>query len=135
MRPRRLAGASGRPLNFIVRRLMLRKFFAALGLGSAAAGRGGAKPPYTPYSESAANDIYNMLFCDDPSAYRPTGGRAPAPWQVVLSSDPPNVPALVALADDFTQEGRTRFLAYTKLRALGQVVPAKRLLGVIVEMP
>jgi hypothetical protein len=114
---------------------MLRKFFAALGLGSAAAGRGGAKPPYTPYSESAANDIYNMLFCDDPSAYRPTGGRAPAPWQVVLSSDPPNVPALVALADDFTQEGRTRFLAYTKLRALGQVVPAKRLLGVIVEMP
>jgi len=135
MRRRRSFGASGRPLNFIVRRLMLRKFLAAVGLGSAATGGRDVNPPYAPYSESAANDIYNLLFCDDLSAFLPSAGRAPAPWQVVLSSEPPNVLTLVSLADDSTQEGRIRYLAYARLRALAQVVPAKRLLGVIVEMP
>ena len=114
---------------------MLRKFLAAIGLGAVAAGNAGASPPYAPYSESAANDIYNLLFCDSPSAFLPSAGRAPVPWQVILSSDPPNISALVSLADDSAQEGRTRYLAYTRLRALGQAVPAKRLLGVIVEMP
>jgi hypothetical protein len=114
---------------------MLRKFLAAVGLGSAAARRGGANPPYAPYSESAANDIYNLLFCDNLSAFLTSAGRALAPWQVVLSSDPPNVAGLVTLADGATEEGRTQYLAYTRLRALGQVVPAKRMLGVIVEMP
>jgi hypothetical protein len=117
--------------------LMLRKILAAvgLGLGAAAAGSAGAHPPYAPYSETAINDIYNMLFCDNLSAFLPSAGRAPVPWQLVLSSEPPDIPALVALADDSNQEGRIRYLAYTRLRALGHTVPAKRLFGVIAEIP
>jgi hypothetical protein len=115
---------------------MLRKFLAFVGLGAvAAAGSAAPNPPYAPYAESAANDIYNLLFCDNLSAFAPRPGQTPAGWQTLLSSDPPNVPALVTLANDSTQEGRVRYLAYSRLRTLGQTVPAKLLLGVIVEMP
>ncbi len=39
------------------------------------------------------------------------------------------------LADDPSQEGRIRYLAYSRLRKLGQPVTPKRLLGVIIEVP
>jgi hypothetical protein len=114
---------------------MLRRILAAVGFGAVAAGSTNADPPYAPYSETAANDIYNLLFCDSLSAFLPSAGRPTVPWQIVLSSDPPDIPALVTLADDSSQEGRTRYLAYMRLRAVGQAVPDKRLLGVIVAMP
>ena len=65
----------------------------------------------------------------------PSAAPPPAPWQLVLSSNPPDVRGLVALADDSKQEGRIRYLAYTRLRVIGEKVPAKHLLGVIAEMP
>jgi hypothetical protein len=115
---------------------MLRKLLAALGLSAVAAGSPNGNPPYAPYPEGApANDIYNLLFCDNPSAFGPKAGQTPAAWQVALSSEPPNIPALQSLAEDAAQEGRIRYLAYARLRALGITVPAKRLLGVIVEFP
>jgi len=117
------------------RRLMLRKLLAVIGLGAISAGNTRAAPPYEPYSESSANAIYNLLFCDTPSPVPPSAAPPPAPWQLVLSSNPPDVRGLVALADDSTQEGRIRYRAYTRLRAIGEKVPAKRLLGVIAEMP
>jgi hypothetical protein len=114
---------------------MLRKLLTAVGLGAVSAGITRAAPPYSPYSESAANAIYNLLFCDTQSPVPPSAAPPLAPWQLLLSSNPPDVPGLVALADDAGQEGRIRYFAYSRLRAIGEAVPAKRLLGVIAEMP
>jgi hypothetical protein len=122
------------PGNADVRRLMLRKLLAAVGLGAATAGAL-AQPPYAPYQSSAANEIYNLLFCDDRAAFTPRPGQSPVPWQVALFSEPVDRSALSALAGDASQEGRVRYLAYKRLRELGQPVQAKVLLGVIVEVP
>lgn len=113
---------------------MLRKFLAAVGLGAAAATALG-EPPYAPYQSAAANEIYNLLFCDDPAAFKSKGGQSPVGWQLVLFSQPVDRSALLTLANEPTQDGRVRYLAYAKLRALGQSVPARVLLGVIVEVP
>jgi hypothetical protein len=113
---------------------MLRKLLAAVGLSAATAGALG-QPPYAPYQSSAANEIYKLLFCDEPAAFRPKSGQSPVPWQATLFSDPADHSALPALASQGSQEGRVRYLAYARLRELGQSVPAKILLGVIVEVP
>lgn len=113
---------------------MLRKLLAAVGLGAAAASALG-EPPYAPYQSSAANDMYNLLYCDNPSAFKPKPGQSAVAWQATLFSEPADRSALSALAGDATQEGRVRYLAYTRLRSVGERVPAKVLLGVIVEVP
>jgi len=113
---------------------MLRKLFAMVGLGAAAVSAAGA-PPYAPYANGAADEIYNLLFCDDPLAFRPKPGKSASAWQEALFSQPVDRSALLALAGEPSQEGRVRYLAYNQLRALGQAVPPKILLGVIVEVP
>jgi len=112
---------------------MLRKLLATIGLASAATA--GAAPPHTPYSSEAANAIYNLLFCDNPSGFLAKHGEVASPWQAALSSTPPDIEVLRALAADREQEGRVRYLAYQRLRSIGQSVPSKQLLGVIVEVP
>jgi hypothetical protein len=117
---------------------MLRKLLASVGLASAAAATAAtaaAAPPYAPYREGAANTIYNLLFCDEPAAFLAKPGAPATPWQAVLGAAPPNVDALRTLAADPAQEGRVRYLAYQRLGQLGQPVPPKQLLGVIVEVP
>ncbi len=112
---------------------MLRKILTALGFSSATPPA--AAPPYSPYKSDAANAIYNLMFCDDSAAYLAKPDQQPAPWQVVLASNPPEIPALQALAADSTHEGRVRYLAYRELRRAHQSVPTKQLLGVIIELP
>ncbi len=112
---------------------MLRKLLATIGLASAATA--GAAPPYAPYSSEAANAIYNLLFCDNPSAFLAKPGEVAVPWQATLGSIPQDIEALRALATDHEQEGRVRYLAYQQLRNIGQPVPSRQLLGVIVEVP
>ena len=114
---------------------MIRKLFATLGLGVSKASGAVAAPPYSPYSKEATNEIYNLLFCDDMSSFSPKAGQRPVPWQAALFSDPPDILALESLATDSSQEGRTRSLAYWRLRSVGKTVPTKALLGVIVEIP
>jgi hypothetical protein len=118
---------------------MFRKLFAALGVGivtiSAAVSIAWAAPPYTPYANQATDAIYNLLFCDDISAFRPKGDSQPTSWQTTLFSEPADISALEALAADTSREGRLRALAYQRLRSAGQKVPDKVLLGVIVEVP
>ena len=114
---------------------MLRKLLAAVGLLASAAGVA-AEPPYAPYKSEAANEIYNLLFCDDLAAFTARSTEQEAtPWQLVLASNPIDMPALAALAADQTQEGRIRYLAFQRLRSSGQAVPQRQLLGVIVEVP
>jgi hypothetical protein len=114
---------------------MLRKLLAALGLSAATASGAVANPPYAPYANEATNTIYNLLFCDTPSAFKPRPGEVPEPWKDAMFKEPADVAAIQALASDVSQEGRIRSLAYNRLRQLGRPVPAKTLLGVIVEVP
>lgn len=111
---------------------MFRKLLAAVGIGDA---RGAmASPSYSPYSGNASNAIYNLLFCDDLAAFKAKPGESPAAWQKIIFTDPADVSAIVALTFDLTQEGRIRYLAFSRLRELGRSVQPKILLGVIVEV-
>ncbi len=118
-----------------VGRPMLRKLLAAVGLSVAATAEAVTNPPYSPYTSGAANAIYNMLFCDNPTAFEAKPGERPTLWQAVLFSASADVEALRTLATDTTQEGRVRFLAFSRLRELGKAVQPRILLGVIVEVP
>lgn len=111
---------------------MLRKFFTMLGFGASTVHA--SEPPYIPYQSDAANEIYNSLFCDDLIAFKPEQGENSATWQTVLFAEPVDRTTLLALANDITQEGRIRYMAYARLRLLGESVPAKVLLGTIVEV-
>lgn len=70
------------------------------------------RPPYSPYPSEAVNTIYNLLFCDDASAFLAHSGGEPAAWQAALEQDPPDLQGLRVLAADERQEGRVRYLAY-----------------------
>jgi len=114
---------------------MLRKLLAFFGIGLAAGTSAAYAGSYAPYTEQAPNQIYNLLFCDEPEGFKPRPGEAPAPWQATLFGEPLAVKAVEALANDPTAEGRVRALAYNRLRKEGRSVPPKQLLGVIVEVP
>ena len=114
---------------------MFRKIFSALGLGLASVSGAAATPPYAPYSDPAANEIYNLLFCDNLSSFAPRAKLKPQPQLEALFADPPDIPVLEKFASDSSQEGRLRSLAYWRLRSTGIRVPSKVLLGVIVETP
>lgn len=90
---------------------------------------------YAPYNQPEINQIYDLLFCDDLMAFSPKPGEELAPWQSVLFGGPVDAERVRTLAEDTTAEGRIRALAYNWLRAQGQPVPPKTLLGVIVEVP
>lgn len=91
-------------------------------------------PAFSPYEAAATNDIYDLMFCDRFESFRVRQGPSPAPWQRVLFSEPPDIPGLTKLADDASQEGRVRYLAFARLREAGVPVKPKILLGVIVEV-
>lgn len=111
---------------------MLKRLIFALGLSATAAAT--AAPPYSPYRDAAADAIYNLLFCDDLSAFLANGTHSPAPWKELLADKGPDLGQLRALALDPSQEGRVRSLAFSRLRSLGQDVPKRVLLGVITEV-
>lgn len=114
---------------------MLKKLVAALGIASAASAPLDAAESYSPYPAAHVNFLYNLLFCDSPALFKKQeGGKDQAPWTELLA-DQPDKAALRKIADDETNEGRVRALAYNRLRAAGEKVPAKKILGVIVEVP
>jgi len=113
---------------------MIRKLLALIGISMANVGSANAAQPYAPYQQAASNQIYNLLFCDDPQGFKPRDGASPAHWQSVLFGEGVSAAAVEALANDSTAEGRVRALAYNWLRQNGHSVPAKQLLGVVVEV-
>ena len=90
---------------------------------------------YSPYSQQSIDRIYNQLFCDELELFKPKLGDSPAPWQLVLFSNPVDSKAVRNLSEDPTNESRVRVLAYNWLRENGKMVPKQKLLGVIVEVP
>jgi hypothetical protein len=98
-----------------------------------------AQPPagpvfHQPYREEHLNDLYNLLFCDNLELFRPDGAASTPLWATLLAAET-DPGALQAIAGDEAQESRVRALAYNRLRAAGHPVPARVLLGVIVEVP
>lgn len=89
-------------------------------------------PVFSPYASSAANFMYNLLFCDRRDSFR--GREGPPPELSALFTDPPDISGLKQLAGDESQEGRVRYLAFARLREAGVPVQPKVLLGVIIEV-
>ncbi|MCL2310611.1 MAG: hypothetical protein FWC42_10180 [Proteobacteria bacterium] len=90
---------------------------------------------YKPYPEERINFLYNLLFCDDIHLFKThITGKEVGLWSA-LFAEQPDKGALRKVADDEANEGRVRALAFNRLRTLGETVPSKRLLGVIVEVP
>jgi hypothetical protein len=114
---------------------VLKKLLATLGIAIAANGSATASELYKPYAESHVNFFYNLLFCDDFGLFKNQNTvRQDGLWGTLLADKTDKV-ALRRIAEDETNEGRVRALAYNRLRAVGEKVPSKKLLGVIVEVP
>jgi hypothetical protein len=93
----------------------------------------GSVPFHRPYRGDAANHIYNLLFCDNPSLLR-NGEEGGGDLQAVLS-DSTDRDTLARIGNDLDAESRVRALAFNRLRAMKVSVPSKRLLGTILEFP
>lgn len=88
---------------------------------------------YRPYRSDAANHIYNLLFCDNPSLLKNDEGGG-GPLEAVLS-DSTGREMLETIGNDVDAESRVRVLAFNRLRAMKVSVARKRLLGTIIEFP
>lgn len=87
-----------------------------------------------PYGENEAmNELYALLFCDDLELFRSETELFNGPWRVLLDS-PPNAKALREIAENKDAESRVRLLAFRELQKLGEPVPERLLLGVVVEV-
>jgi hypothetical protein len=114
---------------------MNRRLLLMLGKDSSGASQANAPEFYKPYKESHLNFLYNLLFCDDIGLYKNQNNvSGEGLWSTLLAKHP-DITALRTIADDETNEGRVRALAYNRLRALGDKVSAKKLFGTIVEVP
>jgi hypothetical protein len=81
-----------------------------------------------PYGTANVNNIYNMLFCDDPALFKDQNGQE-------RFGAGAEVADVRRIAEDENEESRVRALAYNWLRARKQSVPPGKLLGVIFEVP
>jgi hypothetical protein len=94
---------------------------------------GPSAPFYRPYNDQAADFLYNLLFCDNPDLFRndkPDAGSLAAVLSGAATRE-----TLEEIANDPAAESRVRMLAFNRLRAMKLPVPAKQLLGTIIEFP
>ena len=94
---------------------------------------GSTGPFYRPYKSDAANHIYNLLFCDNPSLFKRGEGGGGALAAVL--SDSTDREMLERIGNDLDAESRVRVLAFNRQRAMKVSVARKRLLGTIIEFP
>lgn len=86
------------------------------------------------YPDQSFNQIYNLLFCDEPQLFGQTGQLSQTePWATLLSPSS-NKESLEAIAEDINLEARSRIVANNLLRKKGYAPATKELLGVIVEV-
>jgi hypothetical protein len=86
-------------------------------------------PPALPYQQEELNLVYQMLFCDDPQLVTQGAGSAS------LFGAAPDPRVVQTIGEDPAEESRVRLLAWQWLRAAGQPVASRELLGVVVEVP
>jgi hypothetical protein len=90
---------------------------------------------HRPYKESTTNFLYNLLFCDDLALFRAKDSTPPTgAWAILLSSTP-RTDDVERIANDEKEESRTRMVAFNYLRSKKVAVPARQVLGVVVEVP
>ncbi|MBB3220990.1 hypothetical protein [Pseudoduganella umbonata] len=82
-----------------------------------------------PYKQEELNLMYQLLFCDDPQLMQQ--GAEPAS----LFGTAPDPRVVQTIGEDPAEESRVRLLAWQWLRAAGQPVTSRELLGVVVEVP
>jgi hypothetical protein len=87
-----------------------------------------------PYKKQVTNFAYNLLFCDVPALFVQNKALKPGMSLFrVLHAEPTEAAAVRKIADG-DSDSCTRMLAYDWLRAHKQPVPAKTLLGVVIEI-
>jgi len=111
------------------------RLFASLCIVFAFASSARADDLPAPYRNAQNNLIYNVLFCDSEPLYKPKDAASAVSWQKTLFLDTPDVGAARSLAEDGKEPSCVRLLAYRWLRQHSQLVPAKQLLGVLIEVP
>lgn len=82
-----------------------------------------------PYKQDELNLMYQLLFCDDPQLVQ----QGPEPASLFGTAPDPRV--VQTIGEDPAEESRVRLLAWQWLRAAGQPVASRELLGVVVEVP
>lgn len=89
-------------------------------------------PPvfHQPYPNPALNEIYNLLFADDPALFA-RSGQAQTPFPLTSG----HAVQWAKAAADEQLDSRWRLLAMRLLAADGHPQPAKLVLGVVVEVP
>lgn len=107
---------------------MLRVLAALIGLGCMLGLPAQAMDHPAPYGMAKVNNIYNMLFCDDPALFKDQNGQE----RFGAGAQAGDVRKI---AEDENEESRVRALAYNWLRARKESVPPGKLLGVIFEVP
>lgn len=108
--------------------------FAAAMFCVFAAGPAGAAGLPKPYKKQVTNFAYNLLFCDVPTLFVQNKALKPEMSLFrVLHAKPADAAAVRGIADH-DHDSCTRMLAYDWLRAHKQPVPAKTLLGVVIEI-
>jgi hypothetical protein len=114
---------------------MFSKLLSKLGIGNSPELSKNENSVSQPYATSEINYIYNLLFCDDLSLFKPRQDQDLAPWQETLFSKNPDQVAIETIATDSMEESRIRALAFNWLRQNGQTIPNREVLGVIIEVP
>jgi hypothetical protein len=114
---------------------ILKRLLATFGIGPAKNAPASAAKLYQPYRESHVNFLYNLLFCDNIDLLKnDKNTQGDGLWPALLAEQP-DLNALREIAQNESNEGRVRAIAFNRLRAAGERVSSKQLLGVIVEVP
>lgn len=86
-----------------------------------------------PYKDEGLNNIYNLLFCDQPTLYKPESLPLSYPWNVLMSAAP-SENELRKITEDESIETRQVLLAYQLLADQGYQAHGRELLGVVIEV-
>lgn len=112
---------------------MRQPIFATAVLAVFAAASANAAELPKPYKNQVTNFAYNLLFCDTPAQFIQNKALKPdMPLYRVLHAGVKDAGTVRTIADQ-DHDSCTRMLAYDWLRAHKQPVPAKTLLGVVIE--
>src|ERR1051325_7118001 len=87
-----------------------------------------------PYDDESANLIYQLLFCDRLELFKQNNESELTPLWSTLFAEETDVAGLRKIAEDTEKESRVRMLAFNRLRAAGETVPARQYLGTIIEV-
>lgn len=89
---------------------------------------------HSPYADAAYNKLYNLLFAEDPGLFQEgQGNHSSYPWNII-GNKKATTDELKVVAADVSVETRLRIAACGMLKAKGDPVVSKELLGIVVEV-